>query len=159
MNLRFSAYMLVQFIRSCIVSILYSMYFYKLTEFLISEQTNRPFEIYPSDMDGDNDIDIDIDIVMIILYNNDNIFWYENEGFNNFTKHTLFESTGYDDKLYAVYTADLDGDEDIDILYGNDRDNDVIWLDNDGSDSFTEHSPPSHVPPGSTSDIPEYSAK
>ena len=101
MNLRFSAYMLVQFIRSCIVSILYSMYFYKLTEFLISEQTNRPFEIYPSDMDGDNDIDIDI--VMIILYNNDNIFWYENEGFNNFTKHTLFEALAMM-MTYMLYT-------------------------------------------------------
>jgi hypothetical protein len=84
-----------------------------------------------ADIDGDGDNDI-------VATSDKEVAWFENEGFNSFTKHTLFESTGYDDDLYAVYTADLDGDEDIDILYGNDRDNDVIWLENDGSENFTE---------------------
>jgi hypothetical protein len=103
------------------------------TEYSLNENFFKGHSIHAADIDGDGDNDI-------VATSDKEVAWFENEGFNSFTKHTLFESTGYDDdELYAVYTADLDGDEDIDILYGNDRDNDVIWLENDGSENFTEH--------------------
>ena len=41
------------------------------------------------------------------------------------------------DAVQSVYAADFDGDGDIDVLAGSDRDDAVRWYENDGSGNFT----------------------
>lgn len=61
--------------------------------------------------------------------------WWENDGSENFTRHTVDDafSSGY------VYAADVDGDEDVDILGVSFTTDDIVWWENDGSESFIRH--------------------
>ena len=61
------------------------------------------------------------------------IAWYENDGNENFTPHTI--TTGVN--AISVYTADMDGDTDMDILSTSRWL--TIWLENDGNENFTLH--------------------
>ena len=70
-----------------------------------SEFSRRCFAI---DLDGDGDIDV------LSASNNDNkIAWYENNGFESFTPHTITTNAMLASSAYAI---DLDGDGDIDVL-------------------------------------------
>ena len=39
----------------------------------------------------------------------------------------------------SVFAIDMDGDGDIDVIVGSNRDDTVAWYENNGSESFTEH--------------------
>ena len=43
----------------------------------------------------------------------DKIAWYENDGSQNYTEHTIATDA---DGAYSVFAIDLDGDGDIDVL-------------------------------------------
>ena len=43
------------------------------------------------------------------------------------------------DYATGVYTVDVDGDGDMDVLSTSANDSKVAWYENDGSESFTEH--------------------
>ena len=43
------------------------------------------------------------------------------------------------DDVRSVFAIDMDGDGDMDILIGSNRDDTVSWWENNGSESFTEH--------------------
>ena len=43
------------------------------------------------------------------------------------------------DDVRSVFAIDIDGDGDMDILIGSNRDDTVSWWENNGSESFTEH--------------------
>ena len=82
---------------------------------------------------GDIDDDGDLDIVIAVTQHGDPspVNWYENDGDENFTLHTIpFTATNPPIDLNPV---DLDGDFDIDILSGS------FWLENDGNENFTQH--------------------
>jgi PKD repeat protein len=53
-----------------------------------------------------------------------------------FTKHSLATDFG---GAYSVYTTDLDGDDDVDILGAARFDDTIAWWENDGSENFTYH--------------------
>jgi len=71
------------------------------------------------------------------------IFWYENDPVDpgNFTMHLV--NSIYQD-IISIEVVDLDNDDDLDIVVANVGNNDiivddeVIWLENDGSQAFTE---------------------
>ena len=104
------------------------------TKHNISSLSN-PTSVYACDVDDDGDIDL--------LSSRDKVggafYWWENNGSENFTLHGLTD--GFDN-AWDVYATDIDGDGDIDILGaadGNGNLNDVMWYENDGSESFTQH--------------------
>ena len=53
-----------------------------------------------------------------------------------FTEHTISTSAN---AARSVYTADVDGDGDMDVLSASFDDDEIAWYENDGSESFTEH--------------------
>ena len=59
-------------------------------------------------MDGDGDLD-----VLSASAYDDKIAWYENDGSQSFTPHTI--STAADGAV-SVFAADVDGDGDLDVL-------------------------------------------
>ena len=61
------------------------------------------------------------------------ILWWENDGAQNFTEH-IFSFPA----AHWVYAADVDGDNDIDIL-GAACGSSVAWWENDGNQNFTMH--------------------
>jgi hypothetical protein len=84
-------------------------------------------------VDGDGDTD-----VLGAAWIDNDITWWENDGFENFTEHTIGGVSGARD----VYAVDLDGDRDVDVLSANHnmQANDFFkWWENDGSENFAEH--------------------
>lgn len=85
------------------------------------------------DLDGDADVDI-----VIADSLNARISWFENDGAQTFTKHDL---TNRLPEPQSVQVVDLDGDGDLDFAaaLSNLIEGKVAWWENDGSQTFTEH--------------------
>ncbi len=118
--------------------------------------------IEPVDLDQDGDIDIlftngdtldfpeeQIDISPNNFYG---LAWLENDGFGNFVQHEITRYWG----AFAVKAADLDNDDDLDLVlsgmqivkvYPEAEVQNLIWLENDGNQSFTRHTLDITVPP------------
>jgi len=64
----------------------------------------------------------------------DKVAWYENDGIETFTAHTITTSAN---NPYSVYAIDVDGDGDVDVLSG--MSGKTAWYENDGSENFTAH--------------------
>ncbi|MFC1604819.1 FG-GAP-like repeat-containing protein [Planctomycetota bacterium] len=97
--------------------------------------------VHAADLDGDGDLD-----VLSVSYE-DGITWYENDGTGRFISQQVVTASVSKAALsvYAIYTADLDGDGDLDVLstLGVDDtidwrlDDRIIWYENDGTGQFT----------------------
>ena len=102
------------------------------TEYPIAEGTFAgASDVYAIDLDGDEDMD-----VLGAAYTADEITWWENDGNENFTKHTI--DSLFDDAV-SVYALDIDGDDDVDVLGAAMTADDITWWENDGSENFTKH--------------------
>ncbi|MDP8207947.1 MAG: T9SS type A sorting domain-containing protein [Candidatus Electryonea clarkiae] len=88
-------------------------------------------ERYITDIDNDADHDI------VVGYG-ENIQWYENDGQDNFTRHTIITDNIYN---FRWVFGDLDDDEDTDIAtyVVSDGYFALYWWENDGDQVFTEH--------------------
>ena len=62
------------------------------------------------DLDSDGDEDI-----LSASRNDNKIAWYENDGSQSFTTHTISTTAG---GPFSVYAVDMDSDGDIDVLSG-----------------------------------------
>ncbi|MEQ9391498.1 MAG: FG-GAP-like repeat-containing protein [Balneola sp.] len=104
------------------------------TERVISTDADRAYSVHAADVDGDGDIDL-----MSAASIDDKIAWYENDGAANpsFTERVVSTNA---DGVYSVFTADVDGDGDIDLMSASSRDDKIAWYENDGATnpSFTE---------------------
>lgn len=92
---------------------------------------NKPCHIYAIDMDGDTDMDI-----VGAAWNLDDIRWWENDGSESFTLHTI---DGNFDGASSAFAIDVDGDSDIDVLGTAEKADEIVWYENDGLESFTKH--------------------
>ena len=95
-----------------------------ITAHTISDSANGARSVSAADMDGDGDMDV--------LSGYYNIAWYENDGSESFTPHTVSASAAS-----SVHAVDLDGDGDMDVV-GSSAGS-VGWYENDGSGSFATH--------------------
>jgi len=95
--------------------------------------------VYATDVDGDGDVD-----VLGAAYFAENITWWENNGSESFTEHTIDHCDG----ARSVYATDLDGDGDMDVLgtfdYSESFTDGIAWWENNGSESFTMHTISAH---------------
>jgi hypothetical protein len=75
---------------------------------IISIATLKCEDLELVDFDGDNDMDI-----LAIDFDEDSLYFYENTGLNQFSRHTLAHKY----RLYGIDPVDYDSDGDIDIIY------------------------------------------
>jgi uncharacterized repeat protein (TIGR01451 family) len=101
----------------------------------IIDSTNAATIIRTQDMDGDGDMD-----VVCGVYNTDTISWYQNLDNGTFgPEQIITDSGGTNGSLTAMEIADMDGDNDMDIIATN-FDWDVAYFENtNGAGSFVEH--------------------
>lgn len=105
------------------------------TSHTISSSANYASGVYACDMDKDGDMD-----VISSSYADGEIDWYENNGAESFTEHTITSKAFYAE---CIDVKDMDGDGDMDVIstsYGfNYTSGDIIWYENNGSQTFTPH--------------------
>lgn len=112
------------------------------TSHVLDEETQVLSSLHTGDINGDGDIDL-----VAAASGGDRIYWWENaDGLGTaWTRYVIRED--FDDPR-SVYTADMDGDGDNDVLSGARNDNIVVWWENtDGSGlSWIEHLVDGYVP-------------
>ena len=99
------------------------------TAHAISTAAYSAFSVFAADVDGDGDLD-----VLSACPGNNTIAWYENDGVQSFTAHTIAT-----DGAYSVFAADVDGDGDLDVFSASPGNDTIAWYENDGAQSFTAH--------------------
>ena len=82
-------------------------------------------------MNGDEYID-----VISASCGDDKIYWFENDGNENFSLDTLASNMT---DAWSVYAIDIDNDGDIDILSASEGDNKIAWHENEGNGNFIDH--------------------
>jgi hypothetical protein len=96
----------------------------------ISTNVIVAFSVYAIDIDGDNDMD-----VLSASYQDNKIAWYENtDGAGTFGAQNVISTDA--NRATSVYSTDLDGDGDMDVLSSSFSDNKIAWYENDGTGNF-----------------------
>ena len=98
---------------------------------LISHLTVGARSVFAADLDGDGDSD-----VLSASELDDKIAWYENlDGAGSFGPQQVITASA--DGAWSVFAADLDGDEDLDVLSASWQDDKIAWYENlDGAGTF-----------------------
>ncbi|MCP4966754.1 MAG: VCBS repeat-containing protein, partial [bacterium] len=104
------------------------------TEHVITTGANGAQSVTTADIDGDGDLD-----VLSASTLDDTVAWYENDGSQGFTQHLVTAGAVHSEGARSVTTADMDGDGDLDVLLAAYIDFSIVWYENDGSETFTEH--------------------
>lgn len=94
-------------------------------------QSNSVF-VNAVDLDSDGDMDM-------IGSDNLRVLWFENDGSENFTRHTIETGSGSNDRLFGADAVDVDNDGDMDFVGYYHVKDELAWFENDGSESFTKH--------------------
>jgi hypothetical protein len=98
---------------------------------IISTAPDFPVAVVAVDLDGDTDLDL-----ATVSELDDRVSWYENtDGLGSFSGGQVITTAG--DYPVQVVAANLDGDADMDLLVASSNDDEVAWLENDGSASFS----------------------
>jgi hypothetical protein len=101
-------------------------------EHIVVTQFDQARSVYADDFDGDGDTDI-----LGAAQNSNNISWWENDDGSgtSWTRHIITTSFG---GANTIYGADLDGDDDIDVVGSAGGARCVAWWENlDGSGTFS----------------------
>ena len=101
---------------------------------IMNSSNERVYDVYAVDLDSDGDMD-----VLSANYNYEKVVWYENDGEENFTAHSLPLPTWEMQGIISVYAEDIDSDGDMDVLSASIHGGKVGWHENDGRENFTFH--------------------
>ena len=105
---------------------------------IITTGTDNAVSVFSADLDGDEDND-----VLSASYLDDRIAWYENaDGLGSFGPQQVITTAAYG--AWSVFSVDLDGDEDNDVLSASAVDDKIAWYRNE---LYTSVSPGEHHQP------------
>ncbi|MEZ6120063.1 MAG: FG-GAP-like repeat-containing protein [Pirellulaceae bacterium] len=97
---------------------------------IISDQASDVEKAVAADLDGDGDLD-----VLSASFADNKIAWYENvDGSGTFGSPNIISAAT--NGATVVIAADLDGDQDLDIVTGSYTDGTIEWYSNDGQGGF-----------------------
>lgn len=93
----------------------------------VSTDVHFAMAVYAADLDKDTDVDL-----LSASFDDDKIAWYESDGGSppSFTPHVITTGAW---GARTVHAADVEGDGDVDVLSGTQRDHDIVWYVNEGN--------------------------
>jgi len=99
------------------------------TKYVIDRRAVVPGSVTSADLDGDNDLD-----VLSTSAGDDTIAWYENDGKKNptFSKRVISVEA---DGPWSIATADLDGDNDLDVMSASTVGDEIAWFENNAPET------------------------
>ncbi|NOG96878.1 MAG: T9SS type A sorting domain-containing protein [Ignavibacteriae bacterium] len=106
------------------------------TERFIS--SDDPWTLTGGDLDSDGDIDV-VAAVLRISPVSHHLLWFPNDGNGNFSPALEIPSTFGGGSESFFYIRDINSDGAMDILAFHRDDYNLVWYENNGSQSFTEH--------------------
>jgi len=113
-------------------------------EQFIFNQEGSDTKIYANDLDGDNDLDI---LSVHFSTREGKIVWYKNDSIGNFSEAQFITLGNFSEEkvialemgaLTSIYTDDLDGDGDLDIVALSFSQNTIVWFENYGNGNFSD---------------------
>ncbi len=83
--------------------------------------------VHAADLDADGDMDL-----LVGAFHADTMAWYQNDGaaVPNFTRRQISNNLI---EPQSIFTADLDGDGDLDVLSASSADDKIAWYENNGA--------------------------
>ena len=114
-----------------LTSCLYSQIHFSEQNVINRADVDAPESVMAADLDGDGDLD-----VLSASSADDKVAWYENtDGKGTFGPQRVIARSA--DSPKSVFTADLDGDGDTDVLSASISDDKIAWYENtDGKGAF-----------------------
>lgn len=107
---------------------------------IIETESDGFSSVYASDIDSDGDMDIlGINDDFGVPGYSGEVYWFENvngDG-SNWTTHYIAKDSI--NRGHQVIGIDMDEDGDVDVLHVAYSDEDIVWWENNGSESFTKH--------------------
>ncbi|MCZ6594998.1 MAG: T9SS type A sorting domain-containing protein [Bacteroidetes bacterium] len=98
---------------------------------IITTNAFNATSVYATDIDGDGDMDV----LSASGLPENKIAWYENtDGQGSFGSQQIITTNV--DQAKSVYSTDVDGDGDMDVLSASIVDNKIAWYENDGDGNF-----------------------
>ncbi|UCE64923.1 MAG: T9SS type A sorting domain-containing protein [Candidatus Zixiibacteriota bacterium] len=94
-----------------------------------------PYASFLTVADVDSDLDPDV-LVCCCEGGINRMGWIENEGNLSFTDHIVMPNW---DHANSVCAADLDSDQDMDLIGTASQAGEIAWFENDGNQNFTQH--------------------
>jgi len=104
------------------------------TEHIVKEDWDHANSIYAADVDSDGDVDILGTASFRTGAGNGEVAWFENDGSEQFTEHTISANWARPNNVYA---SDIDLDGDVDVLATVCIVDQLVWFENDGEENFT----------------------
>ena len=100
---------------------------------IVDQNSTGPQSIKLKDLDNDGDLDL-----IAALFLEDKVVWYKNlDGLGNFSSPIIISTQVIE--VNTVFAADLDGDNDIDVISASQGDNKISWFRNlDGQGNFSD---------------------
>ena len=87
---------------------------------------------FPAPIDGDSNLDI-----VAGATESGKVVWYAGDGTGGFSPENVVEGPSFASDAADVHAANLDGDDDVDLISASSGNNKVAWYENDGSQTFT----------------------
>ncbi|MGB0387313.1 MAG: FG-GAP-like repeat-containing protein [Ardenticatenaceae bacterium] len=91
------------------------------SEHIVDQEIDGPYDVYAADVDQDGDLD-----VLAAAHGADGLFWWENTAGDGTTWSKLAINDAFDG-VWSVYAADIDGDNDVDVLGAATSADDISW--------------------------------
>ncbi len=104
----------------------------EFTQHLVTGSFTKGADVIAVDLDKDGDMDI----IGVNTYTIAEISWWQNNGFNEFTKVIIRDNLN---KVRSVRAADVNDDQHIDLVAAVYGENKILYLENNGNNSFTEY--------------------